>query len=360
MAERKRLGIGVVGSGRIGTIRTRQALEHPAVDFVAVSDAKGENAEKLATHAGAHFHSANNREVIDHPDVNTVIVSTSEGEHLEPVLHAIAAGKSVLVEKPIAVTVEDADTMIRVAEETGSSLHIGYTRRYRDCYLRTKEQILQGRLGKILGVHTRVYNARGQGFAIMERDRHATPVVDILTYYIDLVTWFLGEDNPPVSVIARGQYGVFKERGFDAPDVTWAIMTMRDGAVVNLGVCYALPLNFPALGQTDRFEFLGDAGTMMLDDDHTDHMLYTDKGIPHPYLKDRNVNFAFLGGHSAGDWALGSFWGGMANETRSWLDHVSLGKSIPSTTPREARRTLQVTLAIEEATRTGKEVIVGN
>jgi predicted dehydrogenase len=273
---------------------------------------------------------------------------------------ALRAGKSVLVEKPIAVTVADADTMIRVAEETGSSLHIGYTRRYRDCYLRTKEQILQGRLGKILGVHTRVYNARGQGFAIMERDRHATPVVDILTYYIDLVTWFLGEDNPPVSVIARGQYGVFKERGFDAPDVTWAIMTMRDGAVVNLGVCYALPLNFPALGQTDRFEFLGDAGTMMLDDDHTDHMLYTDKGIPHPYLKDRNVNFAFLGGHSAGDWALGSFWGGMANETRSWLDHVSLGKSIPSTTPREARRTLQVTLAIEEATRTGQEVVLGN
>ena len=99
---------------------------------------------------------------------------------------------------------------------------------------------------------------------------------------------------------------------------------------------------------------------MMLDDDHTDHMLYTDKGIPHPYLKDRTVNFAFLGGHSAGDWALGSFWGGMANETRSWLDHVSLGRPIPSTTPREARRTLEVTLAIEEAPRTGKEIRFGN
>jgi predicted dehydrogenase len=356
----KAVGVAIIGSGRMGTLRANLAKDYPSTTFVGVADITLEPAEKLGKQMNADAITTDIDSLIHDKRVNAVVVSTPEGLHLDAAVKALRAGKSVLVEKPIAVTVEDADTMIRVAEETGSSLHIGYTRRYRDCYLRTKEQIVQGRLGKILGIHTRVYNQRGQGFAIMERDRHATPVVDILTYYIDLVTWFLGEDNPPASVIARGQYGIFKEKGFDAPDVTWAIMTMRDGAVVNLGVCYALPLNYPALGQTDRFEFLGDSGTMMLDDDHTDHMLYTDKGIPHAYLKDRTVNFAFLGGHSAGDWALGSFWGGMANETRSWLDHVSLGKAIPSTTPREARRTLQVTLAIEEATRTGKEVILGN
>ena len=78
--------------------------------------------------------------------------------------------------------------------------------------------------------------------------------------------------------------------------------------------------------------YFGSDGTMMLDDDHTEHMLYTDKGIPHAYLKDRVINFAFLGGHSAGDWMLGKFWGGMANEVRTWLDHLSLGGPIPSTT----------------------------
>jgi predicted dehydrogenase len=356
----KELGVAIIGSGRMGTLRANLVSTYPSTRFVGVADISEEPAQKLGKSINANVITTDIDGLIHNPEVNAVIVSTPEGLHLDAAVKALKAGKAVLVEKPIAVTLEDADTMIKVSEETGSSLHIGYTRRYKDCYLRTKEQILQGRLGKIMGLHTRVYNARGQGFAIMERDRHATPVVDILTYYIDLVTWFMGEDNPPVSVIARGQFGVFKERGFDAPDVTWAILTMRDGAVVNMGVCYALPLNYPALGQSDRFEILGDTGTMMLDDDHTDHMLYTDKGIPHPYLKDRTVNFAFLGGHSAGDWALGSFWGGMANETRSWLDHVSLGRPIPSTTPREARRTLEVTLAIEEATRTGKEIILGN
>jgi predicted dehydrogenase len=344
----KEIGVAVIGSGRMGTLRANLVSTYPSTRFVGVADIADDAAQKLGKSVNANVITTDIDALIHHPDVNSVIVSTPEGLHRDAAIKALKAGKSVLVEKPIAVTLEDADAMIKVSEETGASLHIGYTRRYKDCYLRTKEQILQGRLGKILGLHTRVYNARGQGFAIMQRDRHATPVVDILTYYIDLVTWFM-EDNPPVSIVAKGQYGVFKEAGFDAPDVTWAILTMRDGAVVSMGVCYALPMNYPALGQTDRFEILGDAGTMMLDDDHTDH-----------YLKDRTVNFAFLGGHSAGDWALGSFWGGMANETRSWLDHVSLGRPIPSTTPREARRTLQVTLAIEEATRTGKEVFLGN
>lgn len=153
MAERKRLGIAVVGSGRIGTMRARQALEHPAVDFVAVSDLNGANAQKLAASIGAHFHSPSNREIIEHSGVNTVIVSTSEGEHHEPVLQAIAAGKSVLVEKPIALNLADADRIIAASEKAGVEVRVGYSRRYKDLrYLLAKEQIVQGRLGKIVNL----------------------------------------------------------------------------------------------------------------------------------------------------------------------------------------------------------------
>ena len=354
----KELGVAVIGSGRMGRLRASLSATHPAVGFLGVADVSEDVARKLGEDVNASVATTDIDALIHNPKVNAVFVSTPEGLHRHAAVTALEAGKAVLIEKPIALTLEDADEIIKVHERTGGSLHIGYTRRYKDCYLRTKEQIVQGRLGRIVGAHTRVYNTRAQGLAILQRDRHATPVLDILTYYVDLMTWFM-EDNPPVSVVARGQTGIFKEAGYDAYDVTWAILTMRDGAVVNMGVSYALPTNYPALGQTDRFEILGAEGTMMLDDDHTDHMLYTDKGIPHAYLKDRTVNFAFLGGHSAGDWALGSFWGGMANEVRSWLDHLSLGRPIPSTTPREARQTLEVTLAVEEACKTGKEIRFG-
>ena len=102
--QRQSLGIAVIGAGRIGTMRARLAAQHPAVNFIAVSDLNRDVAQALADKAGAQFVASNNREAIEHPSVNTVIVSTSEHEHTEAVLMALALGKKVLVEKPIALT----------------------------------------------------------------------------------------------------------------------------------------------------------------------------------------------------------------------------------------------------------------
>src|SRR5688572_7309121 len=110
--ERKALGLAIVGSGRIGTLRARLAAQHPAVHYLAVSDRDAAKANDLAQTVGAQFHSGNNREVIANPEVNAVIVSPSEGEHMDAVLQAVALGKPVLVEKPIALTLADADAMV--------------------------------------------------------------------------------------------------------------------------------------------------------------------------------------------------------------------------------------------------------
>ena len=124
---------------------------------------------------------------------------------------------------------------------------------------------------KMVGGMARVYNSRAQAFAILKRDPHATPVLDVLTYYVDLMCWFL-EGNRPVEVVARGQHGIFKEAGYGAQDVTWAILTFADGAVISLGISYALPARYPTLGQSDRVELLGSEGTMIIDDDHLDRV----------------------------------------------------------------------------------------
>lgn len=347
--DRKQLGIAVVGSGRIGTMRARAALTHPSVGFVAVSDLDPANAEKLAGKVGAHFHSGSNEEIIALPDVDTVIVSTSEGEHLAPVLHAIRLGKRVLVEKPIALSLPDADCIIRESEAAGVEVRVGYSRRYKDLrYLLAKEQILQGRIGKVIGGTARVYNNRTNGLAILKRNPEATPVVDALTYYVDLMNWLL-EGTVPVEVYARGQKGVLKEAGYDVDDLNWAVITYGDGAVVSFGVSYAMPEKYPALGHAARVEVLGTEGVLILDGDHTDQLMYTNKGVPHVYLPDHEVNMVFLGSGTPGDWAMGEFWGAIANETRVWLDHVVTGKPCALATPREARTTLETTLAIQLA-----------
>lgn len=353
--ERKTLGIGIVGAGRIGSLRAQLAAQHPAVHYIAVSDLDAAQARKLAQKVGAQFHSGDNLEVISRPEVDAVIVSTSEGEHLAPVLAAIGLGKPVLVEKPIALNLADADRIIAAAEKAGVGLRVGYSRRYKERYLIAKEQVVQGRVGKIVGASARVYNSRSQALATLGRNPHATPVVDALTYYVDLMNWLLA-DTPLAEVYARGQKGVLKAAGYDVDDVNWAIFTYADGTVVNLGVSYALPAKYPALGHAARVEVLGTEGVMILDDDHTDQLMYTEKGIPHVYLPDHTVNMVFLQSGTPGDWALGEFWGPITNETRAWLDHLSTGRPCVLATARDARVNLEATLAIEHSIATGRPV----
>jgi predicted dehydrogenase len=206
--KQSNIGIAVIGAGRIGTLRARLAAKHPAVGYLAISDKDPARAKALAELAGADRHSGNNEDVIADPKVNAVIVSTPEQLHTAPILAALKLGKPVLVEKPIGFSLAEADQILETLRQTKGSLRVGYSRRYKECFLRAKEQMRHGRLGRVLGGTARVYNSRTQTFQILKRDPHATPVLDVLTYYVDLMCWFL-EGNRPVEVVARGQHGIF-------------------------------------------------------------------------------------------------------------------------------------------------------
>src|SRR5712672_3511614 len=266
-ARTRPIGLGIIGSGRIGTLRGRLAAGHPAVSSVTVSDLDPGNAQKLAELVGGRSHGDDNLAVIEDPDVTAVIVSTSEGEHLAPMLAAIERGKPVLVEKPIALTVREADQVLAALKRSGGSVRVGYSRRYKERYQIAKEQVVQGRLGALTGGAARVFNSRSQAL-----------------------------------------------------------------------------------------EMLGTGGVMILDDDHTDQLMYTETGVPHVYLPDHVVNMVFLQSGTPGDWALGEFWGPIANETRAWLDHLATGRPCVLATPQDARDTLEATLAIEHSMRTGLPV----
>lgn len=216
---RKDIGLAIVGSGRIGTLRGRLAGMHPSVRFIGVMDTDAVAAQKLSATIDAAFCTTELDAVLSHPDVNAVIVSSSEGEHAAPVLAALKRGLPVLVEKPIALTVPESDLMLRTVRELGGDLRVGYSRRYKTRYLLAKEQLLQGRLGTITGACARLYNSRAQCLAMLGRNPHATPIVDALTYYVDLMGWLLA-DNPVTEVFARGQKGVIQRAGHDVDDVT--------------------------------------------------------------------------------------------------------------------------------------------
>ncbi len=355
MNKKKEIGLAIIGCGKIGTLRGRLAKMHPSVSYIAVSDKDPVAAEKLAKLIGADFWSTDSNEVMSRPEVTAIDIATSEHEHTQPLLAALDKKIPVLIEKPLALLESDADLILKKVKELNSDLHIGYSRRYKNRYLIAKEQIVQGRLGKITGGCARLYNSRSQCFAMLKRNKGATPVVDALTYYVDLMGWLLA-DNPVTEVFAKGQKGVIHEAGYDTEDVTWAILTCKDGAVLSMGVSYALPAKWPSVGHSARVELLGTHGTLILNDDHTDQIMQTEVGFPHVYLSDHKLETVFLESSTPGDWALGDFLGPIADETRAWLDYLATGKPCNLAKPEDARRTLAVTLAIEESARTGKTI----
>jgi myo-inositol 2-dehydrogenase/D-chiro-inositol 1-dehydrogenase len=85
------------------------------------------------------------------------------------VLFALQHGKPVLVEKPLAVDLGEADRLIAAAAQSGCSLHVGYSRRFKKRYLLAKEQLTQGRLGQVTGAAARVYNSRSQAMQTLAR-----------------------------------------------------------------------------------------------------------------------------------------------------------------------------------------------
>ncbi len=352
----KQIGVGIIGSGRMGRLRANLASTSPEVSFLALSDQNIENAKRLAEEVNADFFSEDNEAVLNHPDVDAVIVSTPEFAHADPVCRAIELGKPVLCDKPISLSLEDADKIINCLHEHNGNLHIGYTQRVRRRFLNAKEQISQGKLGELQTARATLYNIMSGGAEIYKRAPHAGPVTDTLTYMVDISLWYF-EGRRPVSVYAQGGSEIFPHHPMGCGDWAWAILSLDDGSSINFGCSWILPDNWPSNVTSMDMEVMGDKGAIFIDDSHKSSILATSKGVPSPYVPDFKTNVVFLESMMAGDFLVGDFWGPMRDETRYWLDHVVAGKSIPLTNPEHARTTLEVTLAIEKSAKESQPIV---
>lgn len=355
--SRNKIGIGVIGTGKIGMQRARLAGQHPAVDYLALMDIDHERATSVGNDLDADRVADSIEDLVNDDRVDAVVVSTAEPFHLEPALAALAARKPVLIEKPLALTLADADEIIAAVNGGGVDARVGYSMRYLQKYSVGWDNIRQGKLGDVVGIAGRVYSTRAQGLAILRRSAEATPVIDIVTYLVDVASWYLAP-RVPVEVVSRGHGTVFRENGFDCDDIAFSMIRYDDGTVADLGVCYMLPMGFPTTGQSIRFEVFGTDGALMIDDDHRDQMMYSEHGYQNTYATAQEMNFAFLGSRTTGEWVGDTMFGRLANETRAWIDGLVTGADCHLTTVEHARGVLAVTLAMERSLATGDAVEV--
>jgi predicted dehydrogenase len=188
------LGVGIIGCGLIGHRRARALA---SARLVAAADIDLERAKALAATKPECEAFSNWHEAVAHPDVQIVIVSTLHDTLAEITAGAIAAGRHVLVEKPAARRARELESVIAAARARNVKVRVGFNHRYHRAFLKARELVDAGALGKLMFLRARYGHGGRLGY---DREWRADMVrsgggelIDQGSHLIDLARWFLGD-----------------------------------------------------------------------------------------------------------------------------------------------------------------------
>ena len=181
------LAIGIVGLGRMGTYHLETWEHVEGAQVVAVAEPNADLAhERIGRRPIAHF--AHHRELVSRSDVDAICITAPSAQHANIALDAIAAGKHVLVEKPIATTLEDGLREAAAARAAGVKLMVGHVERFNPAVGKLAALIAEGRIGRVFRAHaTRVG-------PMPLRIQDAGVAIDLATHDLDIMQFVLGRD----------------------------------------------------------------------------------------------------------------------------------------------------------------------
>ena len=146
--------VGIIGCGKIAQVRHIPEFDaNPYTAAYGFFDLNQERAKALAEKYGGKAY-ATCEEMLADPEIEAVSVCTANHAHAEATIAALKAGKHVLCEKPMAVTLEECEAMVAAAKESGKFLMIGQNQRLARAHAKAKELIAQGAIGKVLTFRT--------------------------------------------------------------------------------------------------------------------------------------------------------------------------------------------------------------
>ena len=249
------LRVGLLGAGRIGNVHAKAISTHPQSRLVAVSDVNAEAAAKLAGLYGAEARS--NEAIIDDPSIGAVLIATSTNTHSDLIEAATRAGKVVLCEKPVDLSLARAQACLKAVGATGRPVMIGFNRRFDPNFAALKAAADGGEIGK------------SELLSITSFDPAPPPISyvkvsgglfrDMMIHDFDLACWIMGAS--PDQVTAVGTSIVDPEIGA-AGDVDTAVVTLLYG---DGRIAVIRNSRRAAYGYDQRIELLGSKGLLSVD-----------------------------------------------------------------------------------------------
>jgi myo-inositol 2-dehydrogenase / D-chiro-inositol 1-dehydrogenase len=329
--QANRIGLAIVGAGRVGLIRGELAARHPQVDWIGIAEINKERGRTVGEKVGADFVTTDFRELLARPEVTAVVVSTDEHLHVDPIMAAVERKLPLLIEKPLATDLTESAAVLAAIQKAGVDAVIGYTQRFRRRWLVAKEKLRIGALGDVTMVTSRAFMNR---------------LVAIDNYK--------RTDNP-AEVYARSVDKALgpKWKGIDG---TGYVITFEDGAIYHGVISWALPEVWPGAVYSLEVGAVGTEGVLTIDDTHRDIVLAVNEAQGEGYAPHESRRVDFLTSYPVGDIALGELRGPMREETNSWLTRLSLGLKTQHATAAEGHNRLMLTKAIDLSARLKRPV----
>ena len=283
------------------------------------------------------------------PDVQAVIVTTPSGAHLEPAVAAAQAGKHVVVEKPLEITLERCDGIIQACEDNRVKLCTIFPSRFGDANQALKAALTAGRFGRLTLGETTCKWWRSQAY-YDEGGWKGTQALDgggalmnQAIHNVDLLLWMMG----PVTHISGFTATLAHER-IEVEDTAVACLRFANGA---LGVIQAATSVHPGLPKTIAIH--GDRGTVVIEQDDVHRWELTPETPFDAGIKQRFAQKTGASGGSSNPGAISQQ--GHARQLADFVEAIATGRP-PLVDGREGRKAVEIILGIYRSVETGRVV----
>jgi predicted dehydrogenase len=263
--------IGIVGAGLRGRLFAEALQGQPDVTVVGLAEPSAKVAEE-ARHVTGLPVTASHSELLEAFDPDAVIVATPDFAHRQVAVDVAEAGKHLLIEKPVATTLDDAHAIAAAVHRAGVRCLVGFENRWNPHVVQAKAAMAS--LGEPITASATLSNSFFVPTTMLSWAAQSSPAWFLMPHTLDLILWLTG--GTPVSVSAVGSRGVLAKRGIDTWDVVHALLTFDDGSTATLSSAWTLP--DAGDGIVDfRFQVIGTEGSVTADLSHQGLTVVTDK-----------------------------------------------------------------------------------
>ena len=264
----------LIGCGRIATNHIKAVINND-LELVAVCDIVPENMEALLAKHGLQGNDTIRRYedykkmVQENPDVELIAIATSSGAHAEIALFCIEHGINVIIEKPIAMSISDAEKIIKLANEKGVKVSACHQNRFNIAVQQMRNALEGGRFGKIShgSIHVRWNRNKDYYDQASWRGTWAEDggcLMNQCIHGIDLLRWMMGDEVLSVYGVTCQQ----QHKYLECEDVGMAVVTFKNGAVATIeGTTNVYPKNLE-----ETLYLFGENGTVKLGGQSTNNI----------------------------------------------------------------------------------------